>query len=118
MVTHPAPGNKDNTLVNALLYHTKNNLSSLHDNNRPGIVHRLDKDTSGLLVIAKNNLTHFNLASSTNGIKNKGTKETPILKLVDKCINMTDTRINNIIFDISQEVRDDTLKKVIKINHK
>lgn len=62
MVTHPAPGNKDNTLVNALLYHTKNNLSSINDNNRPGIVHRLDKDTSGLLVIAKNNLTHFNLA--------------------------------------------------------
>ena len=56
-------------------------------------------------------LTHFNLASSTNGIKNKGTKETPITKLIDKCINMMDTRINNTIYVISQEVNDDTSKK-------
>ena len=63
-------------------------------------------------------LTHFNLASSTNGIKNKGTKETPITKLIDKCINMMDTRINNIIYVISQEVNDDTSKKKIKINNK
>ena len=62
MVTHPAPGNHSYTLVNALLYHTKNNLSSVNDSNRPGIVHRLDKDTSGLLVIAKNNLSHVDLA--------------------------------------------------------
>ena len=63
-------------------------------------------------------LTHFNLASSTNGIKNKGTKETPITKLIDKCINMMDTRINNTIYIISQEVNDDTSKKKIKINNK
>ena len=63
-------------------------------------------------------LTHFNLASSTNGIKNKGTKETPITKLIDKCINMMDTRKNNIIYVISQEVNDDTSKKKIKINNK
>ena len=63
-------------------------------------------------------LTHFNLASSTNGIKNKGTKETPISKLIDKCINMMDTRINNTIYVISQEVNDDTSKKKIKINNK
>ena len=63
-------------------------------------------------------LTHFNLASSTNGIKNKGTKETPITKLIDKCINMMDTRINNTIYVISQEVNDDTSKKKIKINNK
>ena len=62
MVTHPAPGNQSHTLVNALLYHTKNNLSSLNDASRPGIVHRLDKDTSGLLLIAKNNLSHLDLA--------------------------------------------------------
>ena len=62
IVTHPAPGNQSNTLVNALIYHTKNNLSSVNDTNRPGIVHRLDKDTSGLLVIAKNNLSHIDLA--------------------------------------------------------
>ena len=63
MVTHPAPGNQHNTLVNALLYYTKNNLSSINDNNRPGIVHRLDKDTSGLIIIAKNNFSHSILAS-------------------------------------------------------
>ena len=66
MVTHPAPGNKSNTLVNALLYHTRNNLSSINDLKRPGIVHRLDKDTSGLLVVAKNNLSHLNLAKQFN----------------------------------------------------
>ena len=59
-------------------------------------------------------LTHFNLASSTNGIKNKGTKETPITKLIDKCINMMDTIINNTIYVISQEVNDDTSRKKIK----
>ena len=62
MVVHPAPGNQDNTLVNALLHYTNNNLSSLQSNNRPGIVHRLDKDTSGLIVVAKNNFSHINLA--------------------------------------------------------
>ena len=62
MVTHPAPGNQKNTLVNALIFHTNNNLSLAEDNSRPGIVHRLDKDTSGLLIIAKNNFSHFELA--------------------------------------------------------
>ena len=62
MVTHPAPGNKTGTLVNALLQHLKNNLSSINNINRPGIVHRLDKDTSGLMVIAKNNIAHLHLA--------------------------------------------------------
>ena len=61
MVTHPAPGNQNYTLVNALIYLTRNNLSSVNDLNRPGIIHRLDKDTSGLLVIAKNNDTHLDL---------------------------------------------------------
>lgn len=62
IVTHPAPGNQNNTLVNALLHHTNHKLSFVQNNSRPGIVHRLDKDTSGLLVVAKNNLTHFDLA--------------------------------------------------------
>ena len=62
MVTHPAPGNINGTLVNALLSHTKNKLSNINNENRPGIVHRLDKETSGLIVVAKNNKTHFNLA--------------------------------------------------------
>ena len=62
LVMHPAPGNESGTLVNALMYYTKNKLSNLDDSSRPGIVHRLDKDTSGILVIAKNNTTHINLA--------------------------------------------------------
>ncbi|MGI6213813.1 MAG: RluA family pseudouridine synthase [Christensenellales bacterium] len=62
MVTHPAAGNYQNTLVNALLYHIKE-LSSLNGELRPGIVHRLDKDTSGLLIIAKNNTAHIRLAA-------------------------------------------------------
>ena len=61
MVVHPAPGNYEHTLVNALLYHF-NNLSNT-DSTRPGIVHRIDKDTSGLLVVAKNNNAHNSLAA-------------------------------------------------------
>ena len=63
-------------------------------------------------------LTHFNLASSTNGIKNKGTKETPITKLIDKCINMMDTKINNVIHKVSEEVKDDSYKKKVIVNDK
>ena len=62
LVVHPAPGNESGTLVNALMHYTKNNLSNLDDSARPGIVHRLDKDTSGILVIAKKNDVHINLA--------------------------------------------------------
>ena len=62
LVMHPAPGNESGTLVNALMHYTNNQLSNLDDNSRPGIVHRLDKDTSGILVVAKNNNVHINLA--------------------------------------------------------
>ena len=61
MVVHPAPGNYKNTLVNALLYHCKD-LSSINGVKRPGIVHRIDKDTSGLLMVAKNDYAHNFLA--------------------------------------------------------
>ena len=63
MVVHPAAGNEDNTLVNALLYHCKDSLSGINGVIRPGIVHRIDKDTSGLLIVAKNDTSHINLAS-------------------------------------------------------
>ena len=58
MVVHPAPGNYTGTLVNALLYHCKDSLSGIGGVMRPGIVHRIDKDTSGLLVVAKNDAAH------------------------------------------------------------
>lgn len=62
MVVHPAPGNYSGTLVNALLYHCKN-LSGINGILRPGIVHRLDKDTSGVMVIAKNDKAHISLSN-------------------------------------------------------
>ena len=62
MVVHPGSGNHRDTLVNALLHHTKGNLSEDTGNSRPGIVHRIDKDTSGLLVIAKHDRAHLALA--------------------------------------------------------
>lgn len=62
MVVHPAAGNYDGTLVNALLYHCGNSLSGINGVMRPGIVHRIDKDTSGLLIVAKNDLSHSFLA--------------------------------------------------------
>lgn len=89
MVVHPAPGNPDGTLVNALLHHCRGKLSGIGGVERPGIVHRLDKDTSGCLVIAKTDAAHQGLATQfserstmekiylavTNGIplKNKDT---------------------------------------------
>ena len=62
MVVHPAPGNYSGTLVNALLYHCKDSLSGIGGVMRPGIVHRIDKDTSGLLVVAKNDEAHAALS--------------------------------------------------------
>ena len=62
MVVHPAPGNYTGTLVNALLYHCENSLSGIGGVLRPGIVHRIDKDTSGLLVVAKSNAAHTTLS--------------------------------------------------------
>lgn len=62
MVVHPAPGNPDKTLVNALMYYCDGRLSGINGVIRPGIVHRIDKDTSGLLVVAKNDESHNNLA--------------------------------------------------------
>lgn len=62
MVVHPAPGNPDGTLVNALLYHCAGQLSGIGGAIRPGIVHRIDKDTSGLLVVAKNDGAHQSLS--------------------------------------------------------
>ena len=62
MVVHPAPGNPDGTLVNALLYHCQGSLSGINGVIRPGIVHRIDKNTSGLLIVAKNDAAHIGLA--------------------------------------------------------
>ena len=73
MVVHPGAGNYENTLANALAYKYKNKLSNVGGELRPGIVHRIDKDTSGLLVVAKNNLSHSKLSKqfSDHSIKRK-----------------------------------------------
>mgnify|MGYP005897307977 CR=1 FL=1 len=63
LVVHPAPGHQDDTLVNGLLYALGDSLSGINGELRPGIVHRIDKDTSGLLAVAKNDLAHAVLAS-------------------------------------------------------
>ena len=62
LTVHPGAGNKENTLVNGLMYKYKKNLSNMNGPFRPGIVHRIDKETSGLLVIAKNNSSHVKLS--------------------------------------------------------
>jgi len=73
MVVHPGAGNHNNTLVNALIYKYKNKLSNVNGATRPGIIHRIDKETSGLLVVAKNNYAHANLGKqfSNHTIKRK-----------------------------------------------
>ena len=63
MVVHPAPGHSDGTLVNALLYHCGESLSGIGGQKRPGIVHRIDRDTSGLIIAAKNDAAHLALAA-------------------------------------------------------
>ena len=62
IIMHPGAGNYDETIVNALMHYNKDSLSTIGDELRPGIVHRIDKDTSGLIVIAKNNIAHENLS--------------------------------------------------------
>ena len=73
MVVHPGAGNYKDTLANALVYRYKKNLSNINGEHRPGIVHRIDKETSGLLVVAKNNLSHSKLSKqfSEHSIKRK-----------------------------------------------
>ena len=63
MVVHPAPGHPDGTLVNALLYHCGDSLSGIGGEKRPGIVHRIDRDTSGLIIAAKNDMAHLALSA-------------------------------------------------------
>ena len=83
MVVHPAPGNYSKTLVNALMYYCNDNLSSVNGSIRPGIVHRIDADTSGLLLVAKNDEVHNHLAKQ---IESKSVKR-EYIALVHGVIN-------------------------------
>lgn len=94
MVVHPAPGHYSGTLVNALMYHCKDSLSGINGIIRPGIVHRIDKDTSGLLIVAKNDSAHNGLAEQIKehsftrryeavvlgGVKSSGVVDAPIAR--------------------------------------
>lgn len=94
MVVHPAPGHYSGTLVNSLMYHCKDSLSGINGIIRPGIVHRIDKDTSGLLIVAKNDNAHNGLAEQikahsftrryeavvVGGVKENGTVNAPIAR--------------------------------------
>ena len=73
IVVHPGAGNRDHTLVNGLAYHCGKNLSTINSEIRPGIVHRIDKDTSGILVVAKNDFAHIQLSKQfeVHSIKRK-----------------------------------------------
>ena len=94
MVVHPSFGNIDNTLVNALLYHCKSSLSGIGGVERPGIVHRLDKMTSGLLVIAKNDLTHIELSKQ---FKNRTVTKKYIAITQNKMLSKTGSVEDNIV---------------------
>lgn len=94
MVVHPAPGHYSGTLVNALMFHCRDSLSGINGVIRPGIVHRIDKDTSGLLIVAKNDTAHNGLAEQIKvhsftrryeavvigGVKENGVVDAPIAR--------------------------------------
>lgn len=90
LVVHPGNGNPNGTLVNAIMAHCKDSLSGIGGEIRPGIVHRIDKDTSGLLIIAKNDFAHLNLSEQ---IKNHEVKKT-YLALVRGRIKEQEATIN------------------------
>ncbi len=89
MVVHPAPGSETGTLVNALLHHCADSLSGVGGMKRPGIVHRIDKDTSGLLVVAKNDIAHQGLAAQFA----KHTIERRYIAFTNGAPNRSDPRI-------------------------
>jgi len=111
MVVHPGAGNYENTLVNALLFKYKKRLSDVNGPLRPGIVHRIDKETSGLLVIAKNNFAHSNLGEqfSNHSIERK------YLCLVWGVIRPLNGKISTLI---SRDKKNRQLMTVSEINGK
>ncbi len=108
MVVHPANGNPDGTLVNAIMAICKDSLSGIGGEIRPGIVHRLDKDTSGIIIIAKNDKAHINLSEQ---IKNHEVKKTYIA-VVRGIIRENEATIN---MPIGRSVKD---RKKMAVNSK
>lgn len=102
MVVHPGAGNYENTLVNALLHHCKFSLSGIGGVERPGIVHRIDKMTSGLLVAAKNDLTHRNLSAQFKNRTIKRVYEAIVCNKLD--INKGEIRKNIIRSKLNRKI--------------
>ncbi|MBQ7957100.1 MAG: RluA family pseudouridine synthase [Clostridia bacterium] len=132
MVVHPAAGNYDGTLVNALMHHCGDSLSGINGVARPGIVHRIDKNTSGLLIVAKNDLAHLNLAEQIKAhsfdreyqaivyghLKEyKGTINAPIGRSPNNRLQMcvTDKNSKNAVthYEVIEEYKDFTHVKLI-----
>lgn len=107
LVVHPAVGNPDGTLVNAIMSICKETLSGIGGEIRPGIVHRLDKDTSGLLIVAKNDMAHINLSEQ---IKNHEVKKTYIA-LVRGIVKENEATIN---MPIGRSTKDRKKMAVVK----
>ncbi len=84
MVVHPAPGHRDHTLVNALMHHFEGSLSDINGVIRPGIVHRIDKDTSGLLIVVKNNDAHAKIAENIQRHEVKRTYRALVLGIINE----------------------------------
>ena len=104
MIVHPSAGIKTGTLVNALLFYCGNSLSGINGVKRPGIVHRLDKDTSGLIVIAKNDQTHYGLANQFA----KRTVERKYLAIIHGFLSRAEKRLNKlpgIIFEPNGRIK-------------
>ena len=99
LVVHPANGNPDGTLVNAIMNIAKDSLSGIGGEIRPGIIHRLDKDTSGVLIVAKNDKAHIDIS---NQIKNRETSKIYIA-LVRGVINENEATIN---MPIARDLKD------------
>ena len=130
MVVHPAPGNYEGTLVNALLWHCKGNLSGINGVIRPGIVHRIDRDTSGLLIVAKNDTAHNVLAEQIKVhsftreymavvqgvIKEDGTVNAPIGRhKIDRkkmCVTTENSREAVTHYFVEQTYRNNTLVRL------
>lgn len=108
LVVHPGNGNPNGTLVNAIMAHCKDSLSGIGGEIRPGIVHRIDKDTSGLLIIAKNDKAHINISEQ---IKNHEVKKTYIALVRGK----VETNQATIDMPIARSTKDRTKMAVSKL---
>ena len=107
MVVHPANGNPDGTLVNAIMAISKNSLSGIGGKIRPGIVHRLDKDTSGIIIVAKNDKAHINLSKQ---IKDREVKKIYIA-LVKGSVNENEATIDMPIGRSTQDRKKTAVRK-------